>query len=179
MKTVFLLSAVLVSSFLHAQTFTPTDKGSKVHFVIKNFGINTGGDIAGMKGKIKFNAKKLSTCSVDVTADVSSIDTDNDKRDEHLKTADFFDLEKYPVIHIESTKVEPGADLKHFTFKGKLTIKNITKNIEFPFTAEGKPGGALFKGDFEIKRSDYGLGKEGGTMSDKVKVSLSVFGKAG
>ena len=179
MKFLFLLSAVLISSFLHAQTFTPSDKGSKVHFVIKNFGINTGGDIAGMKGKINFNAKKLSSCSVDVTANVSTIDTDNDKRDEHLKTTDFFDIEKYPVIHIESTKIEPGADLKHFTFKGKLTIKNVTKNIEFPFTAEAASGGALFKGEFEIKRSDYGIGKEGGTMSDKVKVSLNVFGKDG
>ena len=88
-------------------------------------------------------------------------------------------MEKYPTIHIISTKIEPGADFKHFTFKGKLTIKNITKNIAFPFTAEGKAGGALFKGEFEIKRSDFGIGKDGGTMSDKVKVSLSVFGKAG
>ena len=179
MKNIFLFSAILISSFLQAQTFTPSDKESKVHFVIKNFGINTGGDITGMKGKIKFNAKKPSACSFDVTADISTIDTDNEKRDEHLKTIDFFDIEKYPGIRIESIKIEPGSDLKHFTFKGKLTIKNVTKNIEFPFTAEGKPGGALFTGDFEIKRSDYGIGKEGGTMSDKVKVSLSVFGKAG
>ena len=179
MKNIFLFSAILISSFLQAQTFTPSDKESKVHFVIKNFGINTGGDITGMKGKIKFNAKKPSACSFDVTAEVSTIDTDNEKRDEHLKTEDYFGAGKNPVIRIESTKIEPGSDLKHFTFKGKLTIKNVTKNIEFPFTAEGKPGGALFTGDFEIKRSEYGVGKEGGALSDKVKVSLSVFGKAG
>lgn len=179
MKNLFLLAVLLASASVQAQIFTPVDSASKIHFVIKNFGINTGGDISGMKGKIKFNAKKPAAASLDVTTAVSTIDTDNEKRDSHLNEADYFDTEKYPQIHIVSTKIEPGKDLKNFMFRGRLTIKNVTKIIEFPFTAEAKNGGALFSGNFDIKRSDYGIGKQSATLSDKVKVSLTVFAKAG
>lgn len=179
MKNIILFAALLVSSFCKAQTFTPTDEESKIHFVIKNFGINTGGDISGLKGVVKFNAKKPASASFDVTAVVSTIDTDNEKRDDHLKEADYFDASKYPQVHLVSTKILPGKDLMNFIFQGKLTIKNVTKNIVFPFTAESVKGSAVFKGTFEIKRSDYGVGKESATLSDKVKVSLTVSSKAG
>ena len=179
MKNLFLAIALLLTCSVKAQNFTAVDEGSKVHFVIKNFAINTGGDIGGLKGNIKFDAKHPNTASFDVTAAVSTVDTDNEKRDHHLKSDDFFDAEKYPVIRIVSTSIVAGSDLKHFTFKGNLTIKNVTKAIEFPFTAEGKNGGAVFTGEFEIDRLEYGVGKESATMSDKVKVSLTVFAKAG
>ena len=179
MKYLILLTCLFAATISIAQTFTPVDEGSKLHFVIKNFGINTGGDLKGLQGKITFDAKKLTTASFDVTTKVSTIDTDNEKRDEHLKEQDYFDAEKYPVIHIVSTSITPGADLMHFNFKGKLTIKNVTKIISFPFTAQQKNGGAIFAGDFEIDRTDYNVGKESSVMSNKVKISLSVFAKAG
>ena len=179
MKRLFFIAVLFAATNLKAQTFIPQDEGSKLHFTVKNFGINTGGDVTGMEGKIVFDAKRPAAASFDVTVKVSTIDTDNDKRDEHLKTDDFFDAEKYPLIHIVSSSVKQGADLKHFVFTGKLTIKNVTKIISFPFTAEGKNGGALFSGEFEIDRLDYTIGKESSTMSDKVKVSLSAFAKAG
>lgn len=178
MKKILFISALLSTTILNAQIYTPIDTGSKLHFVIKNFAINTGGDINRMKGKIKFDAKKPAAASFDVTADVTTIDTDNEKRDKHLMSDDFFEAEKYPVIRMVSTKIEKGKDMKHFVFKGQLTIKNITKMVEFPFTAERKGGGALFTGEFEIDRSDFGIGKKSATMSDKVKVSLNVFAKA-
>ena len=179
MKYLILIAGLISSTFSMAQVFTPVDEGSKIHFVIKNFGINTGGDLTGMQGKINFDAKKTAAASFDVTVKVSTVDTDNEKRDEHLKSDDYFDAEKYPVIHIVSTAITPGADMMHFNFKGKLTIKNVTKTISFPFTAQQKNGGAIFAGDFEIDRIDYGVGKESSVMSDKVKISLSVFAKAG
>ena len=177
MKNFFFIAALFSSFLVQAQNFTPSDEGSKLHFVIKNIGINTGGDIAGMKGKIKFDAKQPASSLFDVTVDVTTIDTDNDRRDGHLKKDDFFDAEKYPTIHFVSTEIKQRADLKHFIFKGNLTIKDITKPIEFPFTAEGKDGGALFAGEFEINRIDFGVGKESATMANKVSVSLSAFAK--
>ncbi len=179
MKNLFVFTALLISSLTYAQTFTPIDEESKIHFVVKNFGINTGGDISGVKGTIKFNAKKPASAAMDVTAKVSTIDTDNEKRDTHLNEADYFDTEKYPEIRMVSTKILPGKDLKNFIFQGKLTIKNVTKIIVFPFTAVSKKDLAVFKGDFEIKRSDFGIGKPSATLSDKVKVSLTVSAKAG
>ncbi len=178
MKKILLAIAICVTTCTQAQNFTPTDEGSKLHFVIKNLGINTGGDLAGMKGKIRFDAKQPASSLFDVTVDVNTIDTDNDRRDGHLKNVDYFDAEKYPTIHLISTEIKPGADLKNFIFKGNLTIKDVTKQIEFPFTAEGKEGGALFAGEFEINRIDFGIGKESATMANKIIVSLSAFAKA-
>ena len=178
MKKIFGSLFLFISFWVNAQNYLPTDDGSKLHFVIKNLGINTGGDITGLKGKIIFDAKNVSKCFFDVTAAVKTIDTDNGKRDEHLRKEEYFDAATFPVIHLVSTKVEPGADLKHFIFKGNLTIKNITKPISFPFTAEGKNGGALFVGFFEISRIDFGVGKESFSLSNKIKVTLNAFAKA-
>lgn len=180
MYKIFLSVAICIFSLsaVHAQkTFVPSDEGSKVHFVIKNLGINTGGDLTGLKGKIIFDAKKPASSLFDVTADVKTIDTDNERRDGHLKNADFFDVEKFPVIRITSTSITAGKDLKNFIFNGTLTIKDVTKTISFPFSAEAKDGGALFNGEFEINRLDFGVGKESVTMSDKLSVSLKVFAK--
>ena len=178
MKKIFGSLFLFISFWVNAQNYLPTDDGSKLHFVIKNLGINTGGDITGLKGKIIFDAKNASKCFFDVTAAVKTIDTDNGKRDENLRKEEYFDAATFPVIHLVSTKVEPGADLKHFIFKGNLTIKNITKPISFPFTAEGKSGGALFVGFFEINRIDFGVGKESFSLSNKIKVTLNAFAKA-
>ncbi|MFN0081333.1 MAG: YceI family protein [Ferruginibacter sp.] len=178
MRKLLFITLLFTSYCPQAQNFTPTDAGSKLHFVIKNIGINTGGDIAGMKGKITFDAKKPSSSSFDVTVAVSTLDTDNGKRDGHLKSNDYFDVQKYPSIHLVSTELKPGIDLKHFIFKGNLTIKNVTRPVEFPFTAEGKNGGALFAGQFQISRIDFGVGKESVALANKVIIKLSAFAKA-
>ena len=169
---------LLLSVWVNAQNYTPVDAGSKLHFVIKNLGINTGGDITGLKGKIIFDAKNTPKCFFDVTVNVKTIDTDNGKRDEHLKKEEYFNADQYPTLHLVSTKIEAGADLKHFVFNGNLTIKNVTKPVSFLFTAEGKSGGALFVGYFEINRIDFGVGKESFSLSNKVKITLSAFAKA-
>ena len=179
MKYFILIGSLFTCTRIFAQNYTPQDAGSKIHFVIKNFGINTGGDLAGTEGKIVFDAKKPASSSFDVTVKVSTVDTDNEKRDDHLKSDEYFDAEKYPVIRIVSTSIKQGADLMHFNFTGKLTIKNVTKTISFPFTAQKKGAGAIFQGNFEIDRTDFGVGSGSAVMADKVKVSLSVYAKAG
>ncbi len=178
MKKLLSLIFLLISVWVNAQSFTPVDAGSKLHFVIKNLGINTGGDITGLKGNIVFDAKNTAKCFFDVTVNVKTIATDNGKRDEHLKKPEYFSADQYPTIRLVSTKILAGVDLKHFTFQGNLTIKNITKPVSFPFTAEGKVGGALFVGSFEINRIDFGVGKNSFSLSDKVKITLSAFAKA-
>ncbi len=178
MKNIFLGIMLFSCLVAKAQIYLPIDEGSKFHFVIKNFGISTGGDLTGVKGKITFDAKKPTACFFDVTVAVATIDTDNGKRDTHLKREEYFDAEKYPVIHLVSSKIEPGADLKHFIFKGNITIKNSTRPVEFIFMAEGKNGGALFTGSFELNRIDFGIGKESISLSNKVKIGINAFAKA-
>lgn len=175
-----LFLAILLFSFvgLYAQkTLVPTDAGSKVHFVIKNFGINTGGDLAGLKGSIKIVPTKPAASVVDVTAQVSTVDTDNERRDSHLKTADYFDVGKYPTIHIVSTKISATSTPGSYVFTGNLSIKAVTKPVSFPFTATAANGGYLFVGGFSINRLDFGVGKGSATLSDIVKIQLTIAAK--
>ncbi|MEO9069907.1 MAG: YceI family protein, partial [Ginsengibacter sp.] len=90
------VSILFVSINSSAQNYTPTDAGSKVHFVIKNFGIGTGGDLKDLKGEINFLPDNLAVCKFDVTVDVSTIDTDNHMRDKNLVSDEYFDAAKFP-----------------------------------------------------------------------------------
>lgn len=157
------------------QKLTPVDAESKVHFVIRNFGINTGGDLKGLKGEIIFERNKLSSSNFNITVDVSTIDTDNDMRDNHLLEDDYFDVTKYPTIRISGNKVVASGS--SFILKANLTIKDITKAIDIPFTATAQAAGTLFEGAFEINRLDFGVGDKSATMSDKLKVNLKVMAK--
>ena len=156
---------------------TATDAGSNVHFVIKNFGINTSGDIKGLKAVIKFDKSKPANSSFDGTVDVGTLNTDNGMRDGHLKKEDYFNAEKYPQIHIKSSKIEASSAANIFVFTGTLTIKSVTKPIRFNFTATPKASGYYFEGNFSINRLDYGVGGNSATMSDKVKLKLTVLAK--
>ena len=162
-----------------AQNYSPQDAGSKVHFVIKNFGINTGGDLSDLKGKIYFLPDSLNAAKFDVTVAVSTIDTDNEMRDKDLIKSEYFDASQFPTIQLISTKISKTNKTVEgfYFFTGNLTIKGITKTISFPFQAKKVNDGYLFTGDFEIDRLDFGVGEQNIVLSNKVAVSLSVMAK--
>ena len=172
------LSFIFYSNLIQAQAaYTPVGASSKVHFVIKNFGIKTGGDFTGLKGTIKFDTAKLSTSFFDVTVDASTIDTDNSSRDGHLKKAEYFDVAVFKTLHFKSTKITKSSVTGRFFMYGNLTIKGKTKPIEFGFGAAPKQGGYVFDGEFTINRRDFGVGGSSISLSDNLTVSLSVFAK--
>lgn len=163
---------------LYAQkTLTATDEGSKVHFVIKNFGIKTGGDLSGLKATIHFDQNNVSLWSFDATVETKSIDTDNNNRDGHLKRSDYFDIAKYPVIHIVSTYIQATSKAGVYQFNGKITMKGVTKPLQFPFKVNAVNAGYLFTGNFELNRRDFNVGESSISLSDNLKVSLSVLAK--
>ena len=175
MKRISLLAtALMITIYSIAQTLTPVAESSTVKFKIKNLGFNVNGSFSGLKGSIKFSPENASAGSFDVTIDANTVNTDNNTRDNHLRKEEFFDVEKYPHIRFVSTKIS-GSGGK-YTVNGKLTIKDVTKEISFPFTAKEEQGGVLFDGDFKINRKDFHVGG-GGTISDELTVSLHVLGK--
>ncbi len=180
MSRIILCFSFLMASFTTlSQNYKPADAGSKVHFNIKNFGINTGGDLSGFSGNINFVPGNVVASNFDVSVTVNTIDTDNDKRDSHLKSEDYFNAEKYPSINIKSsriTKLNKSATGMYY-FTGALTMHGITKPIAFPFTVNRKGDDYLFVGSFSINRLDYGVGKSSSVLSDGVKVTLSVLAK--
>jgi polyisoprenoid-binding protein YceI len=158
-----------------AQLLHPVDKRSTVHFVIKNFGVNTGGDFKGLQGSIVFDPANPSVGVFDVSVDAATVNTDVEGRDRHLRREEYFNTEKFPKISFKSERVElvnRKGDLKLF---GKLTIKGTARDISFPFTAVPDGNGYLFTGNFEIDRRDFRLGGNSLVLGDKVAVMLSVF----
>src|SRR5436190_2847898 len=109
------------------QTYTPTDAGSKVRFVIKNFGISTGGTFDGLAGNITFDPANLNSANFNVSVDSKSVDTDMEARDNHLRKEEYFDVEKYPKLSFRSTKVTTTNKEGYLIMVGIITIKNVSK----------------------------------------------------
>jgi len=180
MKRMTLAAYSFVFSFiLLAQTYTPIDEGSKVHFVIENFGIATGGDFTGLTGKIKFDPADPSGSDFDVSVDANSVNTDIAARDNHLRRSEYFDVKNYPRLLFKSTRVTKANKDGYLYMFGKITIKGVTKEVQFPFTATPKDDGYLFEGNFKLNRRDFGVGGNSLTLSDGVTVTLSIVAKSG
>jgi polyisoprenoid-binding protein YceI len=177
LRKVFTALAIFGVVTAFGQNYTPTDAGSKVRFVIKNFGINTGGTFEGLAGNIAFDPANLGSASFNVSVDAKSVDTDIEARDNHLRKAEYFDVEKYPKLSFRSTKVTTTNKEGYLYMTGVITIKNISKEISFPFKQTSKDGGILFEGEFNLNRRDFGVGGHSFSMSDDLNVELSIFAK--
>ena len=176
MKKITLLFLIATTGIFASAQYKPVEKGSEIKFKVKNFGFNVNGSFSGLDGTIQFDPDNLGTASFDVSVDANTIFTDNNSRDNHLREDTYFDVKNYPRIRFVSTKITTSNKKGTLFIFGKLTIKNETKEISFPFTAEPSDGGYLFKGGFKINRHDYGVGGSS-TISDSVDLSLSVLAK--
>ena len=163
-----------VTSIASAQ-YKATDEGSTLKFTIQNLGFDVNGSFTGFKGAINFDPQNPANGSFDVTIDASTINTDNSLRDSHLKEESYFDVKHYPAIHFVSTKITGGKS-GDFNVTGKLTIKDKSGNISFPFTAVKSGDGYVFKGSFKINRKDYDIGGIS-TISNQLEVFLNVAAK--
>ncbi|CAN5570123.1 YceI family protein [soil metagenome] len=175
-RLAILLFLTLLFGYSRAQIFLPVDEGSSVKFSIKKFGFSTNGSFTGLKGKILFDASNTAITSFMVTVDAGSVNTDNSTRDKHLRKEDYFDAVKYPLISFGSTNITRDATGK-FLITGNLTIKGVTKQISFPFTAVAQNNAYLFSGSFTINRRDFGVGGNSMVLADNLQVSLNVFAK--
>ena len=178
MKRIFALVVALTATAVSfGQHFIPVDEGSEIAFKIRNFGVNVSGSFKGLHGKIVFNPDSLSTAHFDVTIDVKSINTGIDQRDNHLRSEDYFEAEKYPAIHFVSTRITTSTSKEYLFVFGKLTIKDVTKEISFPFKATPKENEFLFEGEFTLNRRDYNVGGGSISMGDNVRLNLKVRAK--
>ncbi|MEI6263512.1 MAG: YceI family protein [Sphingobacteriia bacterium] len=159
---------------LSAQTIKPTDNGSEIFFSINNFGLSTKGSLSGLSGSIIWNTADLKTASFNVSVASKTINTDNRLRDEHLKKSDYFNVEKFPVINIQSNQIITGNKPGEFIMEATLTIKGVSKKINFPFNVISQNGNTIFGTNFEINRRDFGIGGGSISLSNTVKISLKV-----
>ncbi|HSI88276.1 MAG TPA: YceI family protein [Pyrinomonadaceae bacterium] len=160
---------------------------SFISFRIKHMGlIEVPGFFRDFTGKVNYNADDVTKSSVEFTAKMTSVDTGVTPRDNHLRTADFFEVEKYPEMTFKSTKVEKAGDGWKVT--GDLTIKDVTKSVEIPFNITGFiPGGEKagprmgIAGETTINRREFNVNYGGNvpgtdipSLADDVRVVLQI-----
>lgn len=174
-KTILFLISIISISLARAQ-YKPVDKESTLDFKIGNFGFDVKGSFTGFKGDIHFDPQNVANSMFDVTIDASTVNTDNNSRDQHLGGESYFDVKNYPTIHFISSKITAGGKGNVFIAYGKLTIKGKSKDISIPFIATPETDGYQFKGSFKINRKDFGVGGTS-TISNELEVSLNVTAK--
>lgn len=117
---------------------------------------------------------------VTITIDTASVTTDTPDLTKHLKTADFFDVAKYPQAKFESTEIKPGGEKgATHTVTGNLQLHGVTKSITFPATIVVSPGVITVDGTFSINRKDFGINYAGAAdnlIRDEVVLTLHVRG---
>jgi polyisoprenoid-binding protein YceI len=158
---------------------------STVEFSAKHLMITTvKGRIADVEGIIYTNEKDPKNSSVEATLKATSIDTRTDQRDQHLRSADFLNVEKYPEIKFRSTRIEGGRE--EFKLTGDLTIRDVTReitlNVRFEGQAKDPWGGERvgFSATGKIDRRDFGLTwnqalETGGVVvGNEIKIELEV-----
>jgi polyisoprenoid-binding protein YceI len=170
---------------LAADTYQFDKSHTTVGFQVRHIVTNVGGKFQDFSGTIKVDRVKPENSSVEFTIQAASINTNEPKRDEHLKSPDFFDVANQPTITFRSTSVKPtGKDA--YEVMGNLTMRGVTKAITLPITflGEGKDPWGNEKMGFELQttlnRKDYGinwnkaLDQGGFLVGDEVKVQISV-----
>lgn len=182
-KMVLLFVAMLATSSMAmaAEKYTLDGAHSSANFSVKHMGISTvRGRFTDVSGTIMFDEKAPENSSVTAVIKSASVTTDNATRDKHLNTPDFFDTATYPEIKFQSTSIRHVEGDKYVA-TGNLTIRDVTKTIELPFTlAQGKgPKGEPrlgAEGSLEINRYDYHVSFDptGMGVSKDVKIDLSV-----
>jgi len=167
-------------------TWTVDASHAELGFAVRHLMISTvRGRFGAVTGSVVIDEQKPQDAKIDVTIDVSSIDTRQEMRDNHLRSADFFDVENHPTIHFVSKRVE-GDVTSEFRVIGDLTIRGTTHEVKLDVTNEGRgmdPWGNERVGvqaTGKIKRSEFGLVwnqalEAGGVaVGDEVKMSLDV-----
>lgn len=165
MKKIFLfLLATSLSFATFAQTKWTTDPmHSFVNFAVKHSGISfVDGSFKKFNGEITAAKADLTDAKINFTVDVASISTSVEMRDNHLKTDDFFNAEKYPQMKFESTSFKKVKG-SNYVLAGKLTIRDVTKDVKFAVvyggTAKDQQGNtkAGFLATTKINRLDYNV----------------------
>ena len=160
---------------------------SAAHFVVRHMMVtNVRGAFSNIKGTVVLDPEDLAASKIEVSIDASTIDTHVDQRNEHLKSADFFHVEKFPNIEFQSKKIERSGE-DELKITGDLTIHGVTREVvlkvEGPTGEEKDPWGNLrigASGTARIKRSDFGLTwnaalETGGVLvGDDIKIEIEV-----
>jgi polyisoprenoid-binding protein YceI len=160
---------------------------SEVNFSVRHFFTPVTGDFGDFEIDLSFDAQNPENSTVNVRIGVASVNTGNEKRDNHLRSGDWFEAEKYPYITFKSSSVKQVASDK-LVARGELTIKGVTEEVELPIRLLGVKdipeqmqemlGGvtqvASFQTETELDRRDFGVGTGNWAMTAVVGANVDV-----
>lgn len=191
MKTLksIILATMLTTAGVAQTSWKLDNSHSKLGFSVTHMMVSeTEGKFKIYEGKVSSKSETdFSGASIEFSADVASINTDDAKRDEHLKSDDFFNAEKFPKMTFKSTSMKAGKTKGTYVLEGELTIRDVTKKVTLTAVSNGKtvkdPWGNIrtgFKVTGKINRTDFGLKwnamiEAGGVVvSEEVKIDCNI-----
>lgn len=158
-------------------TWTVDQVHSEVGFKVRHLLNPVRGGFNDFDGMVVYDPETPANSSVEMTVQAASIDTDNEKRDDHLRSPDFFAVAEHPTLHFKSKKVAKLGN--NLAVTGDLTIRGVTKEVTIPVQVLGVMGDkAGFSTEFTVDRQEYGVNwnralDQGGTvLGDEVTVEL-------
>jgi polyisoprenoid-binding protein YceI len=168
-----------------AETWTVDKAHSSVGFKVRHMMANTTGNFRDFDAVINVDRANLKNSTVEFTIQAASIDTASENRDKHLRSADFFDTEKFPTITFKSTSIAPSKTKDLYNVTGDFTMHGVTKRITLPVqylgsatTKRGEVAG--FEIETTVNRKDFGviwnraLDTGGVMLGDDVKVTINL-----
>lgn len=166
-----------------ASQWTIDPNHDSINFKVRHIFVPIPGRFDHFTGTIRFDPQNLAGSLFDISVDTASVNTFVDQRNQHLRTADFFDTAKYPAMTFKSSRIEHISG-QSYEAHGQLTIKDVTKDIALPFTYLGQKENPMAQGqqvagfvsDFSIKLLDYHVGdghwQQMGVLGDNADISL-------
>jgi K(+)-stimulated pyrophosphate-energized sodium pump len=155
---------------------------SFVEFSVPHMGISTArGSMAVDSGSVDINSD-LTKSSIYVQMDPKTINTSSERRDNHLKGADFFDVEKYPTVVYKANCIDTVTGDKKYKYiaRGELTMHGVTKKVDMPFNYIGETPNKEFvtvytmSGEAKFDRTEFGVGSKGPGVGDEVTIKFSI-----
>ena len=166
----------------NAPTWNIDNNHTSISFEVTHFFTPVAGSFKDFDGALNFDPENLAGSSADFTVQIASVETDNDKRNGHLQSEDFFNAKKYPEMKFVSSSFTKNGE--EYTMNGNLTIRDITRKISIPIKVLGIGEHPMKKGklitamrtDFTLNRNDYGVGSGSwaatAVVGDEVKVNV-------
>jgi len=183
--TLLTLGLILLAVGANAATYNIDASHSSVSFKVRHMMISkVTGTFTGFSGSVEFDPGTPESGSVEAVIDMATVDTNDEKRDEHLRSPDFFNVETYPEMIFKSTGVKADGD--DFVITGELTLMGVTKPVELALEFNGEiddPWGntrAGFSAEGKIDRRDFGMSwnksmdKGGIVVGNDVSITLEI-----
>jgi len=175
------ISIQTLTTYAESNTYQIDPIHSSVWFRVLHLNVSPAyGAFGDISGTIQFDTEHTDKSSIEVTIKTASVNTLNDKRDEHLRSADFFNVEQFPEAKFKSNSWEQ-IDENRYRIKGILTLLGVDKPIEFEARLVGSGKGRNdedrigFEGVFTIKRSDFGMVKYlPSQIGDEVSITVGI-----